>query len=174
MRPLIVNVPPALAGLFDGETKVGLGVSYVNELNRVPTVAETVSVVEIFDPDPELERHLIVVGVFQLDVEHGTEPRAAVGVASSAAKLKPLSVTDVDPAKLSPDIATAVSTGASNDIPADRVPTTAEIVMPMWREPLIGVTEQLNAVVEIHAVHRQLLLPIRPVGDMSHVTKFAP
>lgn len=124
---MIVTVDEPLVGPFELEMLVGRGVSNVNDADLVPTTAETVTTVTTLDPAPAPDKHWTAVLVYHDVVVHNSPPMVTVGVASSAPKLSPLSVSEFEPdAYAVPSM--AVSTGPSNVSAPTRVPTTAEMV----------------------------------------------
>jgi hypothetical protein len=156
---------------------VSTGASYVNLLTRVPTIAETVSIVVIFVAVPEsVVMQLTEVNVDHAAVVHIESPSIAVGVVFSIAKLEPSIV-------MYPPTVVGVLTflvwlmiGESKEKVLSLVPTIAAIVTATVLLPEAPPScLQYKAVDETHEVVRHRERPIATVGEIpSTPLKFRP
>jgi len=135
----------------------------------VPTIAATVSWV-LIPPGPLLPgvRQFTDVTEFHAVVVQSLSKREKVGVGSSAAKLKPIIVTEVPPEDAELPLLWFVITGPSYVKPMTRVPTTAATVTIMLRSiDVPGESWQLTAESLVQTVVMHAVSPTVALGVAS-------
>lgn len=184
--PAIVMVGPVLVGKFDAApagTSEIIGESKEKMFCLVPTVAPTVKTRGIFVPeDPTAGSiwHVTVVEVTHEAVAQLFFSTLAVTLKSKLPKDIPFRVMEPPPVFGLLLGFTSVGTGALNENPLTRVPTTAEIVTATWRLPSLAMALLMDVwhLIVVSDTQIELAqsnpLPIRAVGLTSAELKLKP